>query len=65
MGARDETRGKEAVSRIEAKIESSSKAGSVHWVPIDVSTPLKAKAGAQAFLALETKLDVLINNAGL
>ena len=65
IGARDETRGRDAVAKIEMEIASIPNAGSIHWVSIDISTPVKAKASAHAFLAMETRLDVLVNNAGL
>ena len=65
VGARDESRGKAAIAKIEAEIASISARGTVKWIPIDVSTPLRARAGAEAFLANEDRLDILINNAGM
>ncbi|KAG8938273.1 hypothetical protein FRC04_009188, partial [Tulasnella sp. 424] len=50
VGARDETRGNAAVQSIRDRISSLSSAGS---------------AGAEAFLRLENRLDVLIHNAGM
>ncbi|KAG8938127.1 hypothetical protein FRC04_009465 [Tulasnella sp. 424] len=63
--ARDETRGKAAVQSIQDSISSLSSAGSVIWLPLDLSTPQATKAGADAFLRHENRLDVLIHNAGM
>ncbi|KAG8938186.1 hypothetical protein FRC04_009312 [Tulasnella sp. 424] len=65
LGARDESRGKSAAERIGQSIEGQFSAGSVHWLELDVETPRRAKAGAQRFLAKETRLDILIHNAGV
>ncbi|KAG8962983.1 hypothetical protein FRC05_004968 [Tulasnella sp. 425] len=64
-GARDESRGKSAVENISQSIAGRFSAGSVHWLELDVETPRRAKAGAQRFLAQETRLDILISNAGV
>ncbi|KAG8938187.1 hypothetical protein FRC04_009313 [Tulasnella sp. 424] len=63
LGARDETRGKAAVQRIQDSISGLSSGGSVVWLPLDLSTPQLTKAGADAFLRSEKRLDVLIHNA--
>ncbi|KIO24264.1 hypothetical protein M407DRAFT_26282 [Tulasnella calospora MUT 4182] len=65
LGARDEDRGKSAVERITESIAGHPSVGSVHWLELDVETPRRAKAGAQKFLAQESRLDILINNAGV
>ena len=65
VGARDEVRGRAAVAKIEAELALLSTGGTAHWIQMDVTTPQKAKAGAEAFLANESRLDVLINNAGM
>ncbi|KAG9046988.1 hypothetical protein FS837_003278 [Tulasnella sp. UAMH 9824] len=65
LGARDESRGKSAVERIMDSIAGYPSVGSVHWLELDVETPRRAKAGAQRFLAQESRLDILINNAGV
>ncbi|KAG9046982.1 hypothetical protein FS837_003272 [Tulasnella sp. UAMH 9824] len=65
LGARDESRGKAATETIRDSISSLPSAGSVHWLPLDLSTPQSTKAGADAFVRLESRLDVLIHNAGM
>ncbi|KAG8903189.1 hypothetical protein FRC01_009298 [Tulasnella sp. 417] len=65
LGARDESRGKAAAQTIRDSISNLSSAGSVHWLPLDLSTPQATKAGADAFLGLESRLDILIHNAGM
>ncbi|KAG8938272.1 hypothetical protein FRC04_009187 [Tulasnella sp. 424] len=65
LGARDETRGKAAVQSIRDSTSSLSSVGSVIWLPLDLSTPQATKAGAEAFLRLENRLDILIHNAGM
>ncbi|KAG8905492.1 hypothetical protein FRC01_008326, partial [Tulasnella sp. 417] len=65
LGARDESRGKAAAQTIRDSISNLPWAGSVHWLPLDLSTPQSSKAGADAFLSLENRLDVLIHNAGM
>ncbi|KIO24265.1 hypothetical protein M407DRAFT_213054 [Tulasnella calospora MUT 4182] len=57
LGARDESRGKAAVQTIRDSISNLPSAGSVHWLPLDLSTPQATKAGAEAFLRLESRLD--------
>ncbi|KAG8905491.1 hypothetical protein FRC01_008325 [Tulasnella sp. 417] len=65
LGARDESRGKAAAQTIRDSISNLPSAGSVYWLPLDLSTPQATKAGADAFLRLESRLDVLIHNAGM
>ncbi|KAG8927033.1 hypothetical protein FRC00_002360 [Tulasnella sp. 408] len=65
LGARDESRGKAATDAIRDSISGLPSAGSVHWLPLDLSTPQSTKAGADAFVRLESRLDVLIHNAGM
>ncbi|KAG8927032.1 hypothetical protein FRC00_002359, partial [Tulasnella sp. 408] len=67
VGARDESRGKAAAETIRDSISGTGlpSAGSVHWLPLDLSTPQSTKAGADAFVRLESRLDVLIHNAGM
>ncbi|KAG8907650.1 hypothetical protein FRB99_003112 [Tulasnella sp. 403] len=65
LGARNEARGRDAVERIKAAIASSPSAGSVQWLEVDVSTPLKAKESAERLLIQTSRLDILVHNAGL
>ena len=44
MGARDETRGKAAVAKIEVESASVSTAGTAQWVPIDIGTPVASQS---------------------
>ncbi|KAF9003245.1 hypothetical protein BDQ17DRAFT_490193 [Cyathus striatus] len=39
--------------------------GEVVWLPCDLSTPQKSKESAEGFLKKESRLDVLVNNAGM
>ncbi|KAG8985289.1 hypothetical protein FRB90_004833, partial [Tulasnella sp. 427] len=64
LGARDEGRGKAALQSIEHELSGPS-AGSVHWLPLDLSTPQRTKAGAEAFSRAESRLDILIHNAAM
>ncbi|KIO24266.1 hypothetical protein M407DRAFT_213056 [Tulasnella calospora MUT 4182] len=65
LGARDESRGNSAVERITDGIAGHPSGGSVHWLELDVETPKRARAGAQKFLAQESRLDILVHNAGV
>ncbi|KAF8150190.1 hypothetical protein B0H34DRAFT_732947 [Crassisporium funariophilum] len=60
LGARSEEKGKAAVARLQKEGVGS---GEVVWFSCDLGTPVSAKASADAFLQLEDRLDVLVNNA--
>ncbi|KAF8191213.1 hypothetical protein BJ912DRAFT_306073 [Pholiota molesta] len=62
LGARSEERGKAAVAKLQ---EEGIGAGEVIYLHVDISTPLLAHQAAQGFLALESRLDVLVNNAAV
>lgn len=64
MATPDEDRTREALKRIEREGREPG-LGEVIWHELDLSDPRSAKASAERFLARETQLDVLINNAAL
>ncbi|KAJ8517517.1 hypothetical protein ONZ45_g5295 [Pleurotus djamor] len=64
IASSNEERGKEALKRAEREgIEPGM--GEVLWHELDLKDPKTAKASAESFLAKESKLDILINNAAL
>ncbi|KAF7359881.1 NAD-binding protein [Mycena venus] len=62
MGARNGARAAEAIERL--KTENIGD-GSVHWLELDLSSPLFASRAAMELAQKEQRLDILINNAGL
>ncbi|KAI0091332.1 NAD-P-binding protein [Irpex rosettiformis] len=60
LGARSDDKAKAAIERLTAEGIGS---GEVHYLNLDLSDPKLAKAAAEDFLAKETRLDVLVNNA--
>ncbi|KAI0485638.1 NAD(P)-binding protein [Xylaria cf. heliscus] len=63
MMARSEANTKAAISNIQAAVPRSS--GELIYIPLDLSDFNKVKAAANAFLAKEQSLHLLINNAGV
>lgn len=63
VGARNEERGRAAVESIKEELGGGH--SEVYWHHVDLSSPASAKAAARAFMAIENRLDVLINNAGM
>ncbi|KAF7357507.1 NAD(P)-binding protein [Mycena sanguinolenta] len=64
MATPDEDRTQEALKRVEREGREPGM-GQVLWHELELSDPRSAKASAERFMARETKLDVLINNAAL
>ncbi|KAJ6487650.1 hypothetical protein C8R45DRAFT_993950 [Mycena sanguinolenta] len=64
MATPDGERTQEALKRVEQEGREPG-LGQVVWHELDLSDPRSAKASAERFMARETKLDVLINNAAL
>ncbi|RPD65672.1 NAD-P-binding protein [Lentinus tigrinus ALCF2SS1-7] len=64
LTARNEERAKAALERLNAEGLAPGN-GTVVWLELDLSDPRKAKKSAESFLEKETRLDVLVNNAGL
>ncbi|MEM9621916.1 MAG: SDR family NAD(P)-dependent oxidoreductase, partial [Pseudomonadota bacterium] len=60
LGCRDETKADEAMARIHAL----HPAAQLRWVPLDLAS-LASVREAAADVAQESRLDVLINNAGV
>ncbi|KAG8880921.1 hypothetical protein FRB98_004681 [Tulasnella sp. 332] len=66
MGARNEGRAVGAISRLKANgYLDGPDAGEVVWLELDLSTPGRTRRAAEEFLKRETRLDILINNAGI
>ncbi|KAG8997604.1 hypothetical protein FRB94_003311 [Tulasnella sp. JGI-2019a] len=66
MGARNESRATGAIAKLQAQgYLDGPNAGEVVWLKLDLATPEAAKSSAQEFLRRETRLDVLVNNAGI
>jgi len=63
LAARNEIKGKDAVARLEAEGLGPGN-GSIVYLKLDLSHPRQAKEAAVEFMAMEDKLDVLVNNAG-
>lgn len=63
VAGRSESKASEAISKI--KIGSPKSAGCVEFLHMDLMDLSSVKAGAQAFLAKQDRLDVLVNNAGV
>lgn len=60
LGARNESRAIGAIAQLEAEgILNIAEAGTVHWLPLDLATPRKAKSAAEAFMNREQRLDIL------
>ncbi|KEP51524.1 short chain dehydrogenase [Rhizoctonia solani 123E] len=63
LGVRSEDNARQAIERIRADVTRSD--GQLKWLPLDLSTVGQARESAEAFLKLEDRLDILINNACL
>ncbi|KAL0958395.1 hypothetical protein HGRIS_000536 [Hohenbuehelia grisea] len=63
LGARSETVASAVIQKLQRERPESAN-GEVVWLPLDLSDPRLAKEAASDFLAKETRLDILINNAG-
>ncbi|KAK0470104.1 NAD-P-binding protein [Desarmillaria tabescens] len=64
MAARDETRAKEAIERLDKEGRESG-LGEVIWHQLDLKDPHSAKESAERFIAREKRLDILVNNAAM
>ncbi|KAK0213945.1 NAD-P-binding protein [Armillaria fumosa] len=64
MAARDENRAKEAINRLNEEGREPG-LGEVIWHELDLIDPRSVKESAERFIARETKLDILVNNAAL
>ncbi|KAK7694262.1 hypothetical protein QCA50_001442 [Cerrena zonata] len=63
IAARNESKATGAISRIEAWNPSPNR-GPILFHKLELDDPRDAKKSAEAFLARESRLDILINNAG-
>lgn len=65
LAARNEERANEAIKSLNAEGLGVAGSGSeVIWLKLDLSDPREAKRSAEVFMENESRLDVLINNAG-
>ncbi|KAG8879218.1 hypothetical protein FRB98_005786 [Tulasnella sp. 332] len=65
MGSRSESRATGAMSQLKAEGYLEGTKGEVVWQKLDISKPALARASAEEFLQRETRLDILVHNAGL
>ena len=63
IAGRSSSKGEEAIAKL--KQSSPNSAGRLQFLSIDLSNLASVKEGAEAFLANEQRLDVLVNNAGV
>ena len=63
--ARSDVRGREAVERIRAEIESSPIKGKATYMNLDLGSFLSIEKFSAEFLALKMPIDILILNAGV
>jgi len=64
LAARDESRATGAMAQLE-RDDLGPGNGEVVWLKLDLSTVKEAKQAAEEFLKLETRLDILVNNAAV
>jgi len=64
LAARNESRATAAITQLNAEGFAPGN-GEVVWLKLDLSDPRAAKESAQDFLALEKRLDILVNNAAV
>lgn len=65
VAGRSEEKAKASISRIEAEHTSVEGKGELVFLYLDLSDLATIKASAEKFLSQETRLDVLVNNAGV
>jgi retinol dehydrogenase-12 len=63
IAGRSSSKGEEAIAKL--KQSSPNSTGRLQLLAIDLGNLASVKAGAEAFLAKEQRLDVLVNNAGV
>lgn len=61
MGARSKAKAEEAIAEIKTTVPNAN----IKFLEIDISSLSSVKRGADAFLAENDRLDILINNAGV
>jgi len=61
---RSEAKARETIRRLEEQNPALKDSGRLHWLVLNLSLVSRAKAAAEEFLSRETRLDILINNAG-
>ena len=65
VAGRSEEKAHAAILTIEARSKTDSPPGELHFLPLDLSNLTTIKPAVQAFMAAESRLDVLFNNAGV
>ncbi|KAK4497796.1 hypothetical protein PRZ48_010450 [Zasmidium cellare] len=63
LACRSEEKAKRAIENVQAAVPNSK--GQLVFIPLDQADLNKTKAAAESFLAQESRLDVLFNNAGV
>jgi NAD(P)-dependent dehydrogenase (short-subunit alcohol dehydrogenase family) len=61
LGARDESRAQRAITSIKSLVPDAK----IEFLPLDLASLKSVKQAADAFTASSTRLDVLMNNAGI
>jgi NAD(P)-dependent dehydrogenase (short-subunit alcohol dehydrogenase family) len=61
LGARDESRAERAMVSIKSSVPDAK----IEFLPLDLASLKSVKQAADAFIASSTRLDVLMNNAGI
>lgn len=59
VGARSESKTKEAIQTYERKYAEVKKKGQLVWLPLDLATPKGVAKSAERFLSSEQTLDIL------
>ncbi|THG92504.1 hypothetical protein EW145_g8695, partial [Phellinidium pouzarii] len=66
MASRTEARARAAIAELNsAHPEIATKGGRIEFLELDLTSLAGCQAAARAFLEKETRLDILINNAGI
>jgi NAD(P)-dependent dehydrogenase (short-subunit alcohol dehydrogenase family) len=59
MGARSESRAKEAIQTYEQTHAEAINKGSIVWLPLDLTSPRDVAKSAELYLSTEERLDIL------
>jgi len=59
MGARSESRAKEAIQTYEQTHAEVTNKGSIFWLPLDLTSPRNVARSVEQFLSSEKRLDIL------
>ncbi|KAF8506416.1 NAD-binding protein [Hysterangium stoloniferum] len=62
LGARDSSKAADAISALNSQ---GVPVANIKWLWVDLSTPRTARMSAEGFIRLQSRLDILINNAAM